>query len=196
MDTLKPSAGFRTLVAVDVQRDFFDPQGALHVAGAEALPEKIAAIAGEYDAVVFTLDWHPGDHCSFRTRGGPWPVHCVAYTQGAGLADCFAPILAKGPGHVHLFLKGRDPGKEEYGAFEDHPDGVLLDWFSRSDRIDVCGIAGDWCVKESTRNLLKLVPASKITMLTGCIRSIDGGSVLDAFIQEHGLGVISDCPPE
>lgn len=86
----------RLLVVVDVQRDFFDPAGSLYVSGSEALPEKIAAIAPEYDAVVFTLDWHPGDHCSFKDLGGIWPSHCVAYTQGAGLPDCFAAILARG----------------------------------------------------------------------------------------------------
>ena len=78
------------LIVVDVQRDFFDPSGALYVPGSEVLPEKIAALADNYDAVVFTLDWHPGNHCSFAAQGGIWPSHCVAFTQGAGLPDCFA----------------------------------------------------------------------------------------------------------
>ena len=84
------------LVVVDVQRDFFDPSGALYVDGSEVLPEKIAQLAGNYDAVIFTLDWHPSDHCSFTSQGGIWPSHCVAFTQGAGLPDCFAEILRSG----------------------------------------------------------------------------------------------------
>ena len=58
------------LVVVDVQRDFFDPSGSLYVGGSEVLPEKIAELAGGYDAVIFTLDWHPANHCSFAEQGG------------------------------------------------------------------------------------------------------------------------------
>ena len=191
-DSVQVSAdSLKTLVVVDVQRDFFDPAGALYVKGSETLPEKIAALAEAYDAVVFTLDWHPGNHCSFKAQGGPWPEHCVAYTQGAGLADVFAPILAKGPEHVQLFLKGKDADKEQYGAFEDPDtiDQVLRDWFARSSQVDVCGIAGDYCVKESTRNLLKLVPATKVTLLGDCIRSIDDGSALKAFAADQQLAI-------
>lgn len=181
----------KTLVVVDVQRDFFDPSGALYVSGSEVLPGEIASLAEDYDAVVFTLDWHPGNHCSFQTQGGIWPIHCVAFTQGAGLADAFAPILAKGPEHVQLFLKGKDKAKEQYGAFEDAAsmDPVLLDWFARSSQVDVCGIAGDYCVKESTKNLLMFVPVGKISLLKECIRSIDDGSALQAFAAENHLAI-------
>jgi Amidases related to nicotinamidase len=177
----------KVLVAVDVQRDFFDPSGSLYVPGSEALPEKIAAIAGKYDAVIFTLDWHPGNHCSFKAQGGMWPSHCVAYTQGAGLPDEFAGILAEGESKVQLFFKGNLIDKEQYGAFENLPEGVIRTWLENCDSVDVCGIAGDYCVKESTANILKIVPASKVTMLTDCIRSIDDGSALAAFVKENGL---------
>lgn len=152
------------------------------------MPEKIARIAESHDAVIFTLDWHPADHCSFLEQGGPWPSHCVAYTQGAGLADAFAPILAK-KDKVRLFLKGTDPSKEQYGAFEGDSgiDGTILEWFAKADEVDICGIAGDYCVKESANNLLGFVPASKVTMLLGLIRSIDDGTTLRAFIKEKGL---------
>lgn len=176
------------LVVVDVQRDFFSPEGSLYVGGSEALPAKIAEIAGNYDAVIFTLDWHPGNHCSFAAQGGIWPSHCVAYTQGAGLADEFAGILAQGPEKVQLFLKGTDPAKEQYGAFEDlDENSVIASWLKSADKVDVCGIAGDYCVKESTKNVLSIVPAEKVTILTDCIRSIDDGSTLAAFAAENKL---------
>lgn len=176
------------LVVIDVQRDFFDPSGSLYVGGSEALPEKIASIAPAYDAVVLTLDWHPAGHCSFKDQGGIWPSHCVAYTQGAGLPDCFAPILLRG--NTQLFFKGNDAGKEQYGAFEDL-DGypTIAEWFKDCESIDVCGIAGDYCVKESTLNLLKYVPASKVSILMDCVRSIDDGSTIKAFINDKGLGM-------
>ena len=179
----------RILVVVDVQRDFFDPSGSLYVPGSEVLPGKIAAAAAGYDAVIFTVDWHPGNHCSFKEQGGPWPSHCVAYTEGAGLSDLFSPILALGQERVAIFEKGTDPLKEQYGAFENE-EGIapgILEWLTGADEIHVCGIAGDYCVKESTANLLRYVPACKVAMLTGLIRSIDDGSALEAFIEERGL---------
>lgn len=178
----------KLLVVVDVQRDFYDPSGSLYVTGSEELPEKIAALACEYDAVVFTLDWHPGNHCSFKEEGGIWPKHCVQHTIGAGLPDCFTPILSD-PGKFRIFLKGTEQDKEQYGAFEDAEsiDPVILSWFEGCEQVDVCGIAGDYCVKESTANLLNFVPAEKVTMLLDCIRSIDDGTTLKAFVEEKGL---------
>lgn len=178
----------KVLVVVDVQRDFFDPSGSLYVSGSEELPAKIAAIAADYDAVVFTLDWHPADHCSFAAQGGIWPSHCVAYTQGAGIADEFSAVLTRGASDVQIFLKGTEQDKEQYGAFEDlccYP--VIQAWFENCDSIDVCGIAGDYCVKESTNNILNFVPAEKVSVLTDCVRSIDDGSTLEAFIAEKGI---------
>ena len=176
------------LIVVDVQRDFFDPSGALYVSGSEVLPEKIAALADNYDAVVFTLDWHPGNHCSFAAQGGIWPSHCVAYTQGAGLPDRFAKTLARGEKQVQIFLKGQESDKDQYGAFEElDSEGVIYNWLKNSEKIDVCGIAGDYCVKESTANLLKYVPAEKISVLVDCVRSIDDGSTLDKFISDNSL---------
>ena len=175
------------LLVVDVQRDFFDPSGALYVGGSEVLPEKIAQLAGNYDAVIFTLDWHPSDHCSFTSQGGIWPSHCVAFTQGAGLPDCFAEILRSGK--AQIYLKGCESSKEQYGAFEDFEGyDIVKGWLEGASSVDVCGIAGDYCVKESTANILKIVPAQKVSILCDCVRSIDSGAALDAFIAERGLG--------
>lgn len=181
----------KILVVTDVQRDFFDPNGSLYVSGGETLPSKIAAVVPEYDKVIFTLDWHPGDHSSFAENGGPWPVHCVAYTQGAGLADEFAPILAKGPEFVQLFFKGTVREREEYGAFDGLSNrvqySVIYEWMRNADEIAVCGIAGDYCVKETAAKILKYVPASRVRMLKDLICSIDDGSTLEKFIEENNL---------
>lgn len=187
-ESSQASVKSNVLVVVDVQRDFFDPSGSLYVGGSEELPAKIAAIADNYDAIIFTLDWHPGNHCSFSSEGGIWPSHCVAYTQGAGLADEFSSILAQGDDKVQLFLKGQEQDKEQYGAFEDlSEDSVIYSWLSNCDNVDICGIAGDYCVKESTANVLKIVPASKVSILTDCVRSIDNGETLESFIAEKGI---------
>lgn len=181
----------KILVVTDVQRDFFDPSGSLYVSGGELLPAKIAAAAPEYDKIVFTLDWHPGDHCSFKENGGPWPQHCVAYTQGAGLADEFAPILAWGPERVQLFFKGAVKEREEYGAFDGLSTRVqyntIYEWMRKADEIHVCGIAGDYCVKETAAKILQHVPSSRLIMLKDLICSIDDGTTLNEFIKENNL---------
>lgn len=174
------------LVVIDVQKDFFSPEGSLYVKGGELLPEKIAEAISSYDAVIFTLDWHPGNHCSFAENGGIWPSHCVNYTEGAGLADEFSPLLSKKNEKVQLFFKGEDPEKEQYGAFEE-VSGKIASWFSAAQKVAICGIAGDYCVKESAANILKYVPAEKLVVLTDLIASIDDGSTLKQFISDNSL---------
>lgn len=174
----------KILVVVDVQRDFFDPSGSLYVPESEVLPSKIAKLAPDYDSVIFTLDWHPGNHCSFKSQGGLWPSHCVAYTQGAGLPDEFSEII----GSAELFFKGTDPEREQYGAFEDiNKNNKIYSLLSESKSIDICGIAGDYCVKETTRNILKMFSREKVGILCDYTRSIDGGESLEAFIRENSL---------
>ena len=176
----------KTLVIVDVQRDFYHPEGLLHVAGSETLPELIAPVIEEYDSVVLTLDWHPGNHCSFKEQGGLWPSHCVAYTQGAGLPDIFSkPLAHEG---VYYFLKGRAAGEEQYGAFVGlTPEDDIYKVFEESGRIEVCGIAGDYCVKETIANMIALGFKDKIVALTDLIAYFDGGVTFRAFIQETGI---------
>lgn len=177
----------KILVVTDVQRDFFSPDGSLYVKGGEKLPEKIVGAASYYDAVIFTLDWHPFNHCSFKEQGGPWPSHCVQYTQGAGLPDCFSAIMASKP--FCFYFKGSEKDQEQYGAFEHLQSRTIRQWFDDSAEIGICGIAGDYCVKETTARLLRHVPAGKVRMLTGLIASIDGGAALDSFIEENNLQV-------
>lgn len=176
----------RTLVIVDVQKDFYSPDGSQSVPSAAGLPEKIARVTDSFDSIVVTMDWHPADHCSFKANGGIWPPHCVQNTQGAGLADCIAAHLSREG--VYYYRKGTDSRKEQYGAFEDlTPDDPLYAVFGQSDAIDVCGIAGDYCVKETLSRLISLGFKDKLTVLMGLTASIDDGSALKAFVEENNI---------
>ncbi len=77
----------KTLVVVDVQHDFASPDGALYVKGSEIIANKVLEVIKDFDHVVFTLDFHPINHCSFVENGGIWPAHCVAYTEGTAYFD-------------------------------------------------------------------------------------------------------------
>ena len=70
-----------------------------------------AAVAAK-SAVGATRDFHPHDHCSFLSRGGPFPPHCVQGTAGAKFVSPIAEALAAGA------LSRR----RRRGGARDHPD--------------------------------------------------------------------------
>lgn len=185
----------KILVIVDVQRDFYSPEGALYVKGSENIPGKIADLIHkeDFDYVVATLDWHPYNHCSFKDFGGIWPAHCVQFTSGSSLAQEIIDSLYKVRDY-DMFLKGANPDMEEYGAFiftQGQNDGefVIKDHFNNADEIVVCGIAGDYCVKNTVANILDElgIDPSKVFLWEDGIASIDDGTTLREFMGERGL---------
>lgn len=141
------------LVVVDVQNDFAHPDGSLYVDGGHAIVgpinDEIEAARSAGATVVLTQDWHPEQTAHFVTDGGVWPVHCVRRTWGAELHADLSPdadlILRKGTG-----------GEDGYSAFgvEGPKTGVTsptgLTAYLRERRVDrvvVCGLAADVCVK-------------------------------------------------
>ncbi len=138
------------LVVVDVQNDFC-PGGALGVSGGDevvpVLNQWIEHFRGAGLPVVYTLDWHPKNHVSFRPFGGVWPPHCVAGTDGASF---HRDLLVRGP----VFRKGFDENVEAYSGFDGTLTGTssgvgLEDWLRREGvgRLFVGGLATDYCVK-------------------------------------------------
>lgn len=133
------------LVIVDVQPDFM-PGGALAVEGGDQVVAPIAALAPRFSTVVATQDFHPRGHVSFAAEGGRWPEHCVAGTAGAalhrGLPDAALDLILR---------KGTRREVDAYSAFRDE-GGVktgLAGWLAerRIERIFVCGLALDFCVR-------------------------------------------------
>jgi nicotinamidase/pyrazinamidase len=178
------------IVVVDVQKDFYHPDGALYVKGAEVLPSKIAEVIPHFDDVVFTVDWHPQTHCSFAYNGGNWPIHCVAFTEGASLPTEFIPFLKD----IHddrcynVVAKGMDTDKEEYGA---DANAIMTAHDENPEECEFvfCGIAGDYCVKETINNFITKFPNAKVSVLTECVASIDDGSTLRKYMDEHNIPV-------
>ena len=134
------SAATDALIIVDVQRDFC-PGGALAVADGDAVVEPVNSLARSISFVVATRDWHPSRHSSFAAAGGPWPVHCVAGSEGAE----FHPELDLST--VDLLIdKGEDVDDDGYSAF----DGTVLEQLLRArgiEQVHVAGLALDYCVK-------------------------------------------------
>ena len=132
----------RALLIIDFQNDF-TPGGALAVAGGDQIAEPIKRLADELDLVVATRDWHPPNHASFETEGGPWPIHCVRGSHGADFHPAIDEIELDAVVDV-----GREPEDEGYSGFEKSDLAAIL----RShdvDQVYVCGLATDYCVRAS-----------------------------------------------
>lgn len=156
------------LLVVDVQNDFL-PGGRLAVAGGDAvvpvLNHYLALAAVRHLPVYASRDWHPANHCSFRSQGGAWPEHCVAGTRGAD----FAPGL-KLPQDAIIIDKGTAPQREAYSAFE----GTELASFLRSvqvGRVLVGGLATDYCVLNTVRDAV--THGFQVLLLRDAIKAVD-----------------------
>jgi nicotinamidase-related amidase len=140
----------RALIVVDFQNDF-TPGGALGVDGGDEIAARINALAasGEYDLVVATRDWHPADHSSFTEQGGPWPVHCVAGTDGAALhADLDQSRIDV------VIDKGQTNDTDGYSGFDGTRLAALLREHNIS-RVTVVGLATDYCVRATALDALR-----------------------------------------
>jgi nicotinamidase/pyrazinamidase len=148
------------LIVVDVQNDFADPGGGLYVQGGDEVVPLVSVEVGAAQnagaTVVYTQDWHPESTPHFAKDGGIWPVHCVADTWGAQL-------------HPNLLVHGATvrkgtSGEDGYSGFSvrDPVSGAsaptqlqsLLDPSIR--RLVVVGLAGDYCVKETALDGVRL----------------------------------------
>ena len=104
---IAPLDGDDALLVIDMQKDFVpaDPKtnpegGKFGVAeGGNIVAPIIAlidAFSGSGSTVAATRDYHPIDHVSFTTHGGPFPCHCVQGTEGAKFLPPIAAALAQG----------------------------------------------------------------------------------------------------
>jgi nicotinamidase-related amidase len=136
------------LIVVDVQNDFC-PGGALAVPDGDGVVDCINALMDEIPFVVATRDWHPPEHSSFGSLGGPWPAHCVAGSRGAELH----PGLDSG--RIDTVIdKGQGRDDDGYSGFA----GTALERVLRDHAVDtvhVTGLALDYCVRATALDARK-----------------------------------------
>jgi len=154
------------LLVIDFQNDFC-PGGALAVEGGDEIAEPIRNLieGGGYDVIVATRDWHPADHASFDREGGPWPPHCVQGTPGAELHETM--------GDVHLLAVvdvGRERDDEGYSGFEKSDLAQILRE-AGVERVAVCGLATDYCVRASALDALR--EGFDVTLVSDAVRPVE-----------------------
>jgi len=169
------------LIIVDFQNDF-TPGGALAVPDGDAIAAHLNELAasGRFDLVVATRDWHPAEHSSFAAQGGPWPVHCVADSEGAQLH----PALDAARVDV-VVDKGTDPATEGYSGF----DGTDLATLLRErgiDRVTVAGLATDYCVRATALDALR--EGFEVTVDEAGSRGIDAADSARALDEVRAAG--------
>ncbi len=156
------------LIVVDVQNDFL-PSGSLAVPDGDAVVPALnryaAAFAAAHLPVYATRDWHPSNHCSFKARGGPWPPHCIADSDGAA----FAPGL-KLPAQTTVISKATTAEKDAYSGFESTDLDARLKRAGVK-RVFVGGLATDYCVLNTVRDARKL--GYDVLLLTDAIRAVN-----------------------
>ncbi|MFN8202894.1 MAG: isochorismatase family protein [Solirubrobacteraceae bacterium] len=157
----------QALLIIDYQNDFIPPDGALAVAGGDAIVDRINALAGDhaFDLVVATRDWHPPDHASFRAQGGPWPPHCVQGTPGAELS----PKLDRSrlQAIVDVGVRPQDAG---YSGLESPRLRELLREHGIT-AVTVVGLATDYCVLHTARDAIGA--GLEVTVDTSAVRPVE-----------------------
>lgn len=150
------------LIIVDLQLDFLE-NGNLEVPNGDQIIPIVNQLMTQFDIIVATKDWHPANHVCFaanhpwrkpfqeiKIEGYQqilWPMHCVQNTLGAE----FPPQLNV-KNIDKIIYKGTNPDIDSYSAFFDnhHQNQTELNSYlieNQIDKIYICGLAYDYCVK-------------------------------------------------
>lgn len=188
------------IVIVDVQKDFVEG-GSLAVSGGQKVADHVSNLVIPVfqqvkpdTRIFFTKDWHiePGDHFSENPDFiDSWPQHCVAESEGAEFASDFGDILPE-----NIFQKG------QYAASYSGTEGVNIDGNdlikvldeAGIERVDVLGIAFDYCVKETAIKLAEAgFEVNVIKYFTASVHPENDLNVI-ADIERHGAHVLITAP--
>jgi nicotinamidase/pyrazinamidase len=172
------------LVVVDVQRDFCEG-GALAAANTLSLLAPLQKFVEEAKRqgalIVFTQDWHPANHSSFKVNGGPWPIHCVARTRGAELMP---PLKAVAEDVV--IQKGVGVNGAGYSGFDE--TSLLKQLQDKGvTRVGVAGIATEYCVRATALDALKA--KLDTTVLEDLIRAVQEKEAPHVLAELRQVGV-------
>lgn len=131
----------------------------------EPINSLIDAFESQNLPVLFTRDWHPRDHCSFKSRGGMWPPHAVRDTPGAQ----FPPSLHV-PKNATIISKAKEKGVEAYSGFQGTDLSDRLKSMGVKD-LYVAGLATDYCVKNTVID--GIGEGFRVFLITDCVSGVN-----------------------
>lgn len=187
----------KILLVIDCQNDFIT--GSLAVQGAEDIAKRLTTYIernwSNYSAIVYTLDSHPYNHCSFVEQGGQWPTHCIMLSEGwmlyPDLRELIENINLQGGFAVPIY-KGMSPNQEEYSAIANKENIDIFKAYSDGKEIDVCGIMSEYCVHDTVEAICKLktnptVPTydQRVRLLTDLIVTTDNHAKLKTLLTKY-----------
>ena len=192
IDPVKAYDPSTALVVVDVQNDFADPSGSLSVTGGDEIigriNDEIARATDGGSTVVYTQDWHPPSTPHFAKDGGIWPVHCVADTWGSAFhpeLKVLGDSVRKGQhgedGYSGFTMRDPATGRETATELESILRGASVE------RVVVCGLATDYCVKATALDAMHL--GFGVTVLTDAIAAVN----LEPEDGERALSEMADA---
>lgn len=171
------------LLIADVQNDFL-PGGALGINDSGEIVPVLRTYLYRFHSrslpIFLTRDWHPSNHCSFKSHGGPWPVHCVAGSHGSlPPRDFEAPLSAV------IIYKAIDADQEAYSAFQSTPLHRHLRALGTR-RLFVGGLATDYCVLNTVKDAKAL--GYEVVLLMDGIKAVnihpdDGRKAVEEMIR-------------
>lgn len=178
------------LIVVDLQNDFLLENGKSPVPGAEklvTLTNKLidACIKGNH-FIVYTRDWHPRNHVSFRTLG----EHCVAESSGA----LFHKDLNLAVGRSVILSKGTLRGEDSESAF-----GATDGFFNIEHFLDergvtdlfVVGVGMDGCVGQTALEALEKNLASYVVTDASKARTSAGYKQVFDDLPKKGVNLVT-----
>jgi len=199
--------GSDVLLVIDVQNDFC-PGGSLAVPAGDEIVPLVNRLAGRFQHVVLTQDWHPAGHSSFASAHpgrkpfdvvdfsyGPqvlWPDHCVQETIGA---EFHAGLKVP---HIELIIrKGYRHAIDSYSAYFENdrntPTGLAGYLRERGlTRVFLVGLAFDFCVRYSAEDGHRC--GFEVLVIEDATRGIDLDGSVDAArraLAERSIPLIS-----
>ena len=231
-----PEGARRHLYVIDMQNDFIDraygseKTGKFSVGDGKdiivPIKKHIEKAIGDSNCktIVFSRDYHPGNHCSFfngeGSRGGNFPSHCVQETEGAYIIEEFLDTkyvkdYDADSNKIHVVFKGIFPNTDSFSAVDfkgarqkssgaqctcdgkgcssvtggftlkdtnmnpftyngkvDETNATQFDGpaVDDGDVFEVCGLAGDYCVRDTALALKQKYPKCTVVVLNDLVR--------------------------
>ena len=179
------------VVVVDTQQDFMATDGALSVAGADALVAPMRAFLAGLESertagVLFTFDTHVPDIYAASEEARQFPAHCVKGTPGwanmldPALIDRAIPAWRVEKGVFDMWAEDGLSIEDARGdAMPPVPRDIFFDRLRDAGvrRVIVIGVAADYCVRWAVAGLVErgfevVVPAALTRGITRQIETV------------------------